>query len=190
MAGKKCPICGLWSTSSALRCDCGYNFETGIMYCPQCGTLVQNNGVVCQNCGALLTDMDKSTVHPDVRIVSDLKPVVRISKISLWMGILATIPYLCAIISMVYSDLFPRTPTTSFWVMLPLRIIFYPALLGIISGIPLGLAAIITGIIGYIKQPKIKKNLVTAFIGISLGINGIVGHIWYIWIFATCQFCQ
>jgi hypothetical protein len=26
---KKCPRCGLWSTGSALRCDCGYDFEKG-----------------------------------------------------------------------------------------------------------------------------------------------------------------
>ena len=29
MPDKKCPRCGLWSTGSALRCDCGYNFEEG-----------------------------------------------------------------------------------------------------------------------------------------------------------------
>jgi len=28
---KKCPQCGLWSTSSAISCDCGYNFEKGIL---------------------------------------------------------------------------------------------------------------------------------------------------------------
>ncbi|HNE06572.1 MAG TPA: hypothetical protein PLT08_18730 [Anaerolineales bacterium] len=31
MADKKCPQCGLWSTASALRCDCGYDFENGIV---------------------------------------------------------------------------------------------------------------------------------------------------------------
>ena len=30
MPDKKCPQCGLWSTSSAILCDCGYNFYTGI----------------------------------------------------------------------------------------------------------------------------------------------------------------
>ena len=30
MPDKKCPQCGLWSTSSALLCDCGYNFDTRI----------------------------------------------------------------------------------------------------------------------------------------------------------------
>ena len=29
MSDKKCPRCGLWSTGSALRCDCGYDFEKG-----------------------------------------------------------------------------------------------------------------------------------------------------------------
>ena len=29
MTDKKCPRCGLWSTGSALRCDCGYDFEKG-----------------------------------------------------------------------------------------------------------------------------------------------------------------
>jgi hypothetical protein len=29
MADKKCPYCGLWSTGSAILCDCGYNFEKG-----------------------------------------------------------------------------------------------------------------------------------------------------------------
>lgn len=27
MTDKKCPRCGLWNTSSATRCDCGYDFE-------------------------------------------------------------------------------------------------------------------------------------------------------------------
>jgi len=27
MPDKKCPSCGLWSTGSALLCDCGYDFE-------------------------------------------------------------------------------------------------------------------------------------------------------------------
>ncbi|MFH2105362.1 MAG: hypothetical protein ABII72_03960, partial [Parcubacteria group bacterium] len=27
MADKKCPNCGLWSTGSAMRCDCGYVFQ-------------------------------------------------------------------------------------------------------------------------------------------------------------------
>ena len=31
MADKKCPHCGLWSTSSAILCDCGYNFENGLL---------------------------------------------------------------------------------------------------------------------------------------------------------------
>lgn len=29
MTDKKCPKCGLWSTGSALLCDCGYDFEKG-----------------------------------------------------------------------------------------------------------------------------------------------------------------
>ena len=29
MTDKKCPRCGLWSTGSALRCDCGYDFQKG-----------------------------------------------------------------------------------------------------------------------------------------------------------------
>ena len=29
MPDKKCPRCGLWSVGSALRCDCGYDFEKG-----------------------------------------------------------------------------------------------------------------------------------------------------------------
>lgn len=28
VADKKCPRCGLWNRSVALRCDCGYDFET------------------------------------------------------------------------------------------------------------------------------------------------------------------
>ena len=31
MADKKCPHCGLWSTGSAILCDCGYNFEKGLL---------------------------------------------------------------------------------------------------------------------------------------------------------------
>jgi len=107
------------------------------------------------------------------------------------MGILALIPYFCAIFSMAYYDLFPRSPNTNHWVKLVERIILsYPTLLGLISGIPFGLAAIITGIISYIKQPRIKKNVVAAIVGMLFGIGGILGHIWYIWIVATCQFCQ
>lgn len=194
LPGKKCPKCGLWSTSSALHCDCGFNFETGIIdgiiYCPRCGTLFQDKTVTCQNCGTLLNEMDKTAVIPTLGNVSSMKPVIRISKISFWMGILAIIPYFFAIFSMVYYDLFPITPTTNHWVNLTLRVIFYPALLGLISGIPFGLAAIITGIIGYIKKPNIRKNVIASIVGILFGIGGITGHVWYIWIFATCQFCQ
>ena len=31
MADKKCPRCGLWNSSVALRCDCGYDFNTGLV---------------------------------------------------------------------------------------------------------------------------------------------------------------
>lgn len=31
MTDKKCPKCGLWNSESALRCDCGYDFESGQM---------------------------------------------------------------------------------------------------------------------------------------------------------------
>ena len=31
MADKKCPRCGLWNSSSATRCDCGYDFEKGTL---------------------------------------------------------------------------------------------------------------------------------------------------------------
>jgi hypothetical protein len=27
MPDKKCPHCGLWNTTSAMRCDCGYDFK-------------------------------------------------------------------------------------------------------------------------------------------------------------------
>jgi len=162
----------------------------GCMYCPQCGKLIEEDAVACHNCGTLLNDTNTSTVNSGFRNVSGLKPVLRISKVSLWMGILAVFPYLLSIFAMLYSELFPTTPITSDWVRLLLRITIYPSILGIISGFPFGLAAIISGIIGYIKQPKIQKNVVTALIGIVLGIGGFVGHIWYIWIFATCQFCQ
>lgn len=29
MTDKQCPRCGLWNADSALRCDCGYDFEKG-----------------------------------------------------------------------------------------------------------------------------------------------------------------
>lgn len=29
MTDKQCPRCSLWSSDTALRCDCGYDFETG-----------------------------------------------------------------------------------------------------------------------------------------------------------------
>lgn len=32
MPDKKCPRCGQWNASSALRCDCGYDFRTGIVH--------------------------------------------------------------------------------------------------------------------------------------------------------------
>lgn len=195
MPDKKCPNCGLSNTSSALHCVCGYNFETsiidGTIFCPQCGTVNQNKAGACQKCGFLLKGIDESTNTSKLGSFSRMETVVNNSRNSFWMGILAIIPYLCAILSTVYYDLFPVTPTTSHWVKLAPRIIFfYPALLGLVSGIPFGLAAIITGIIGYLKQPRIKKNVVAAVVGILFGVGGIAGHLWYIWIVATCQFCQ
>src|SRR5258705_10003879 len=31
MSDKKCPHCGLWNSGSAIGCDCGYDFEEGIV---------------------------------------------------------------------------------------------------------------------------------------------------------------
>jgi len=31
MSDKKCPQCGLWNVKSAQHCDCGYDFEKGII---------------------------------------------------------------------------------------------------------------------------------------------------------------
>ncbi len=31
MADKRCPNCGLWNSQEALICDCGFDFETGVI---------------------------------------------------------------------------------------------------------------------------------------------------------------
>jgi hypothetical protein len=48
----KCPKCGLINPESALWCDCGYDFKTGIVRakCPRCGQI--NPGTpTCPECG-------------------------------------------------------------------------------------------------------------------------------------------
>ncbi|MEW6093420.1 MAG: hypothetical protein AB1531_05575 [Chloroflexota bacterium] len=130
--------------------------------------------------------MSESKINPDSEYVPAPERVTRITKVSLWMGILATFPYFCGILALLLADLFIR-PASGYWALLPLRILAFPGLLGIISGFPFGLGSIIAGIVGWTRQPKELKNVVFAILGILLGIGGILGHIWF---FVTCQFCQ
>jgi len=111
------------------------------------------------------------------------KRSARISKISLWMGILAVFPDLCTILFYWWHDLWLQGYPVG---MFP-DILSFPILFGAICGFPFGLAGIITGNIGLTSQPKIKRNTTFAIIGILFSIFGFIGHIWF---FATCQLCQ
>ncbi len=134
--------------------------------------------------------MSELTENPEHDNKDASKSVERISSISLWMGILAAFPYLCIILSFIYVDLFvgePGDPIPSYSVMLVLRILAYPGILGLCFGVPFGLAGIITGVKVLNSQLKTKKIRTFAIIGILLGVIGIIGHILF---FVTGQWQQ
>jgi hypothetical protein len=117
--------------------------------------------------------------------------VGRIYKVSLWIGILAVFPYLLIFLSYSFDDafrLFYYVLEDAFHTEAVFLILCFGTMMpGIVSGVPLGLAAILTGAAGLRIPLKTKKAAAFAWSGILLGCAGIAGHIWA---FATCQFCQ
>ena len=103
-----------------------------------------------------------------------------ISAISLVVGFLGVLPYLSLMLFYLVHDLYGYQKILGVFGDLGLG----P---GFICGVPGGLTAIILGIIGLVRKPRRKRNVILVIIGILLGIFGIIGHYWY---FATCQFCQ
>ena len=52
----KCPNCGLENPDSAIKCDCGYNFdkkskESNMVYCSNCGKEIDEKAFICPHCG-------------------------------------------------------------------------------------------------------------------------------------------
>ena len=160
------------------------------MYCSRCGTLLQFEASACPNCGAPLDETPGLVDGLEDGNVSKPQPVARNSRIALWLGFLAVLPYLCALSASVYYELFPSTPQTYLQTRQVTRYIFYPMFLGILSGIPFGVAAIVTGTLGYRRQPENRRNGIAALSANLLGLAGISGHLYYIWFVATCQMCQ
>jgi hypothetical protein len=139
--------------------------------------------------------MNESDQDIGAEKVDSSKKVTTISKVSMSMGILAIFPYVCLILyhwlwDIFISDLpfYGRFFDLRIQRMQMLSILGIPGYsLGLIFGIPFGLAAIITGMTFLARKPKIERYIRYAYIGIIFGVGGCIGHVWY---FATCQICQ
>ena len=145
------------------------------MYCPQCGTLIQDDAVSCQTCGTLLDD----TNHPDEKArqasENDKKTSLIMSIASLGIGILSFWPY-------------PYLASRFYFPILRQKPFLHSAFdLGCLGGLPLGIIGIILSAIAIRKLSKDFLVVGIAVFGILLSIGGIAGHVWFI---ATCQFCQ
>ena len=182
MSSKKCPKCGLWSTSSATRCDCGYNFDKDIidssMSCPQCRTLIHDNAVACQNCGALPSNMN----NPDERArqvsgKDKVTPLV-MAIASLGIGILSFWAYPHLYLSSRFNwfnypwSNYPIIHTATYY-------------LGCLGGLPLGLIGIVLSALALRKTPNDNLIVIIAVPGFLLSIGGIAGFVWSI---VTCQY--
>ena len=144
----------------------------GSMFCPQCGTLNQDDAVSCHNCGTSLNDIGNLNEKPISEKVRALSLVMAIA--SLGMGILSFWPY--PYLAYDFYD-FPI-----------LRPFLHSSLnLGCLGGFPLGLISIVLGVLAWRRSQKNIIVVSMAVIGILLSIGGIVGHLWFI---VTCQFCQ
>jgi hypothetical protein len=145
------------------------------MYCPQCGTLIQEDAVACQNCGALPNDEH----DPDdkVRKASGKAQVTALVMVtaSLGIGMLSFWPYLYLASRYYYPILRQK---------LSLPGAFDLACLG---GFPLGIIGIVLSALALRKMPNNLFVVIMAVLGILLSLGGIAGHVWFI---ATCQFCQ
>lgn len=111
------------------------------------------------------------------------RSAARLSKFSLWMGILAVLPYL----PLLFFILMPILNINRIIQVLGvhdevfLSLLFLPVyLFSAVCGIPFGLAGIVGGILGLTRRPETKRLTVYALLGIVLGIGGVIGHIWYI----------
>ena len=145
------------------------------MYCPQCGTLIQDDAVACQNCGALLNDQDNPDGKPAQGSGKGKVASLVMSIASLGIGMLSLSPYIY-LVSRYYYPVLRQRP------------FLHGAFdLGCLGGFPLGMIGIILGAVALWKRPKDLSVVIMAVIGILLSIGGIAGHVWFI---VTCQFCQ
>ena len=143
------------------------------MYCPQCGTLNQDDAISCRNCGTFLNDMSALQEKPFSEKVRALSLVMSIA--SLGTGILSFWPY-------------PYLASRFYFPILRQKPFLYSAFdLGCLGGIPLGLIGIVLGVLAWRRSQKNIVAMMMVVIGILLSIGGIAGHIWFI---VTCQFCQ
>jgi hypothetical protein len=132
-----------------------------------------------------------SNLEIETEKITISKKEIRNLRISLWTGILAIFPYMCLAI-VPWSYKFDKVVVDGVHTIIgynPVRdiLVVLGVYLGFFFGIPLGLAAIITGVLSLTKKSKIKNNVIYALIGITFGIGGFISHIWY---FYTCAFCQ
>ena len=135
--------------------------------------------------------MNESNIKSETEEINTSKKDARISKISMWMGLLAVLPYVSFILGFLILDLGFNSDLE--FLQSIGGILAGPAFFVVtISGIPFGLAAIslaaiITGAISLTRKPKIKRNVIYAYIGIIFGIGGFIGLYWFS---VTCPFCQ
>jgi hypothetical protein len=139
--------------------------------------------------------MNESDLNIGSEEADSSKKVAANSKVSMLMGISAILPYVCLILYHWLWDIFIADLPYygSFFDqrlqrMQILSILGGPGfVLGFIVGIPLGLAAIITGKLSLARKPKMERYVRYAYLGIVFGVGACIGHVWY---FATCQICQ
>ncbi len=135
--------------------------------------------------------MNMSNLDIESEKIAMSKKETRNLRISLWTGILAIFPYMCLAI-VPWFNKFDKIVVDGNLTIIgynPVRdiLVVLGVYLGFFFGIPLGLAAIITGVLSLTKKPKIMSSVIYALIGIIFGISGFIGHVWY---FYTCVFCQ
>jgi len=147
--------------------------------------------------------MEEPNINSEPENNYDPNQASRTSKRSLWMGILAILPYLSLILGNIFWNINrnyllnhpidPNNPTFNpggyFYIIERLSNFFlsFGLWFGFIFGFVFGLLAITNGLKGLKQTPNMNRNMTFSRTGILLGIGGIIGNIWF---YVTCQMCS